>query len=126
MNRFRALLPALLYAGAIAYVSHLPGLPQPLGFAWGDKLLHALVYTGFGLTLTVALRAWFPHRSFRFLAIWTVLLGALYAASDEVHQLFVPYRVADPLDWAADVVGVVLSVFLFRWFRSRTGRLRRQ
>jgi VanZ family protein len=37
-------------------------------------------------------------------------LCALYGASDEFHQAFVPYRTPDILDWITDVAGAALGV----------------
>jgi len=46
--------------------------------------------------------------------------GALYAASDEVHQYFVPMRQADALDWLVDVAGVLVGALsVLAWERSR-------
>jgi VanZ family protein len=44
------------------------------------------------------------------------VVGALYGASDEVHQYFVPRRQTDPLDWMVDVAGVLVgSLVLLLW-----------
>jgi VanZ family protein len=112
----------VLYALTIATLSHIPGLRPPPGASWADKAVHVVLYTGFGLTLALALTAQLPHRPFGKVALWTFVLGALYAASDEVHQLFVPYRVADFLDWVADVVGIGISVVLARRLSRRWNR----
>ncbi len=122
MKRLLALLPAIVYAGAIAYASHLPALfPLTEPFGW-DKLLHALVYAGFGLCLAFALAAYSPGSPFGTIALWTLVIGALYAVMDELHQLFVPYRVADIADWVADTIGISLSLpisrlLFLRWQR---------
>lgn len=49
---------------------------------------------------------------------WVLLLvGALYGLSDEWHQMFVPGRFADPRDWIADLVGLVLGYAVaVAWF----------
>ena len=39
-------------------------------------------------------------------------VGAAYAASDEIHQAFVPGRSADPFDFAVDVAALVLAVII--------------
>jgi VanZ family protein len=39
-----------------------------------------------------------------------VLFVALYGASDELHQYFVPTRSCDVLDWLADVTGALVAV----------------
>jgi VanZ family protein len=49
--------------------------------------------------------------------------GALYAATDEVHQYFVPMRQTDVLDWLVDIAGVLvgaLAVFLRERRRGKT------
>lgn len=43
-----------------------------------------------------------------------VLLAASYGVADEVHQMFVPGRSPDLLDWLADVAGAVAGAWLVR------------
>ena len=44
------------------------------------------------------------------------MLSALYGASDEIHQGFVPGRTAALSDWLADVVGIAAATaFLMIW-----------
>ena len=54
--------------------------------------------------------------------------AAVYAALDELHQLFVPERVCDMQDWCVDssgaLLGVVCAALLLKLFRAY--RLRRQ
>jgi len=40
----------------------------------------------------------------------SIFLTALYGASDEIHQYFVPSRSAEFLDFAADAIGGILGV----------------
>ncbi|MBZ5536005.1 MAG: VanZ family protein [Acidobacteriia bacterium] len=53
-------------------------------------------------------------------ALCSVLVGVLYAASDEVHQSFVATRTASPIDVAIDSGGAVLAqiVCLLAYLRS--------
>jgi VanZ family protein len=49
-------------------------------------------------------------------AILTTALAALYGASDEVHQSFVPLRQAEALDVVADTIGAGIAAFgLYAW-----------
>jgi VanZ family protein len=41
-----------------------------------------------------------------------VVAIAAFAAVDEWHQEFVPGRAADPIDWAADVVGAAAGLIV--------------
>ncbi len=55
-----------------------------------------------------------------------ILGGTLYAASDELHQLFVPGRHASGWDWCIDTTGVLLGIsaaYLWaRWFPENNKR----
>ena len=71
---------------------------QPLlRFPGGDKVLHFLEFGLFYLL------SWKAFRVHRFIAAF--LLTALYAGSDEFHQIFVATREASILDWLADIAG---------------------
>ena len=43
----------------------------------------------------------------------SILSGVLYAVSDEIHQLFVPGRDCNIIDFSADALGIVAGVYLF-------------
>ena len=46
---------------------------------------------------------------------WAVINGigaSLYGISDEIHQIFVPGRTADPIDWLVDTCGAALGAFI--------------
>ena len=48
--------------------------------------------------------------------------GALYAASDEVHQYFVPMRQTDAVDWLVDIAGVLVGALAMRVWERRHGK----
>ncbi len=48
-----------------------------------------------------------------------LLLGALYGATDELHQVFVAGRTPDPTDWLADITGLLLGYGLLRSLARR-------
>ena len=48
-----------------------------------------------------------PSRAWVHVAL--IVAGALYGATDEWHQSFVPGRDASVLDWLADLCGVTLG-----------------
>ena len=72
------------------------------------KVAHVTEYAVLGALLVRATRRGIP----------AFLLGVAYAASDEVHQHFVPGRHATPVDVAIDAVGVALGVALYRRVRT--------
>ena len=90
------------------------------------KLAHVVEYAILALLLYCLVRppsqrGWHPRTAFI-----SVLAGALYAASDELHQLFVPDRLASMRDWALDVAGVTLGTlttyFLVRLSPAKSKR----
>ena len=46
----------------------------------------------------------------------------LYAASDELHQLFVPGRDSSVFDWTADAIGGAAGAALFAIVTAKKGR----
>ncbi len=96
-----------LYAGAIFAFSSLPmtGEEPLVPIPHGDKLLHALEFFVFLLLCWKALP---PKRRMS----TSLILTAIYAGSDEIHQLFVPTRSASLFDWFADLAGGVAAVIL--------------
>lgn len=102
--------PALLWAAAVFILSSrstLPHLPSVLDW---DKLQHSAAYAVGGALIARALGAG------RRQALLAVLLGSLYGASDEVHQIFVRNRSPDVVDWAADTLGVLAGVGLWHLY----------
>ena len=111
-------------------VSHLPlvissRLSLDIQF-FTRKLAHVVEYAILALLLYCLVRppsqrGWHPRTAFI-----SVLAGALYAASDELHQLFVPDRLASMRDWALDVAGVTLGTlttyFLVRLSPAKSKR----
>jgi VanZ family protein len=57
-------------------------------------------------------------------AVLAVLLGILYGASDEVHQLFVPNRSSDVVDLLADTLGVMAGAGLWHFYHHLHARPR--
>ncbi|HEX6911575.1 MAG TPA: VanZ family protein, partial [Longimicrobium sp.] len=117
MRRTLPWLPAAAWAATIYWLSSRPTLPGP-EVPYFDKVAHFGAYAVLG-----ALLAFAADRSRVPLAV-AVVLGLLYGASDEIHQVYVPGRSPDVLDWAADAAGVAAACFLyFRW-RSRRAAAR--
>jgi VanZ family protein len=101
-------LSVVAYGATIFYLSALPHpLPQLTAHVW-DKALHAVEYGGLGVLLALALGVWnAPQQGWR--VGLAIALGAVYGASDELHQLFVPGRDAEIGDAVADAVGTALG-----------------
>ena len=103
---------AVLSAGVIFWLSSRPTLPTP-DVPSADKVAHFGAYAVLG-----ALLAFATDRRGLPLAL-AAGLGVLYGALDELHQMYVPGRSPDVLDWAADAAGVAAACVLYSLWRSR-------
>lgn len=112
----RAWAPAILWAVVLFALSSRPTLPVGLGGGL-DKVAHFGAFAVLGFLLARAAIA--SNLSI----VWPLLIGLVYAASDEIHQYFVPGRHPDPADWLADALGVTVACFFVyrrRFRRSAT------
>ena len=107
----RLWLPILAWAALIFAFSAVPDLGTGLG-GWDlalRKLAHVTEYAVLGALLVRATgRGWLAFT-----------LGTLYAASDEIHQTFVPGRMGSPVDVAIDAIGVACGVVLWQTIQAR-------
>lgn len=83
---------------------------------------HVTEYTVLGFLLVRAFRT--PDRPWARSALFALVAGTAFAASDEVHQMFVPTRTPAPHDVGLDAIGVVLGIAL-AGLRRRLRRRRR-
>lgn len=81
----------------------------PAGVDIVNPVAHFCEYTVFGMLLS---NAWRTHVPLPW-AVWAaVLCGSLYGITDEIHQIFVPGRSSDPLDWLVDTCGAALGAII--------------
>jgi VanZ family protein len=119
----RWLLP-LSWAAAIFYLS---SQSRPLGRRWPSlpsALAHVFEFAVLAALLQRAL-ATEPQRRQRAVTP-AFLLSALYAASDEVHQLFVPERTASPAEYGLDLLGTSLGLGVSQWWAYLSARRARR
>ena len=74
------------------------------------KLAHVFIFTLLGFFLHICLESWFSGK--KHLLLSSFLIGAVYAVSDEVHQLFVSGRSGSVQDILLDCGGVILGVLI--------------
>lgn len=84
-----------------------------LGIAEGidlvSPLAHFCEYALFGFLIQNALGCTLPARRAALLA---VVIASAYGVTDELHQLFVPGRACDPVDWLVDTAGATLGALI--------------
>ena len=112
-------LPALLIAGFLWFLSSQSSLPQPPGLLAWDKLQHLLAYGALGFTIGLWASPAFWKRRPALAVLLTTLVGSIYGAIDEIHQYFVPGRVCDFWDWAANTLGAFLGALTIMFFMRK-------
>lgn len=93
-------------------------------FSRFDMIAHYSVYVWCSLSLMLALRAFDIRLGWS--GLWTLLIVAVYAASDEWHQSFVPGRVMDIVDWCVDLAGALTGIAVWSFFAGVRARLTRR
>jgi VanZ family protein len=114
--------PAVLWAALIFALSSVSGLPAPPG-GLSDKHAHVITYGVLSALIVWGLTDRSPARTTWPVAVGAVVLAALYGASDEWHQSFIPGRDVSALDLAADTAGAAIAAVALRaWAIIRARR----
>ena len=111
--------PVYVFCSIFAYclllftLSSIPGDKYPeIDIPNIDKSVHIVLY--FPLGLMAGLLGIVNNRvKIQDLSLVSSLLF-LFAASDEIHQLFVRNRTCDIVDFIFDVTGILIGIFLVR------------
>lgn len=121
-KKYLVQLPLIIY-WIILFI--LTSLPSTLAIAtdMNDKLNH---FGAYGLlSILLYLNLHFQEKIkilSRFPAAFTVLIASIYGLLDEIHQMFVPGRSAEFLDWLADFLGsvtaVLITAYILRKFKQ--------
>jgi len=77
-----------------------------------DKSMHFILYTGFGIVLYLTMHFSGNPILRKYAVILVLLIGVLYAISDEIHQSYIPGRSASKADLVADTAGLVFSLII--------------
>lgn len=120
-NTKLAYILPILAALAIFIASSFPGYEVPnMPIMLGDKIVHFAVYFVLGLSILISLVVDKNHWTNAKIIMMSIILGAIYGASDEFHQSFVPGRSVELLDWLADCLGVAFSSLFINQVRQIT------
>ena len=105
--------PVIFYCLLLFIQSSFP-TPEKLPDLFGqDKVLHFGAYAILGVLFLRAFKnSKFKDRD-KFIITMSILLTGLYGISDEVHQYFVPSRMADIWDALFNLLGGVFGVYAY-------------
>lgn len=109
-RRIVAGILAVAMAILIFTLSHIPGTSYPSHPGFLNYVAHFCEYMVFASLLTITfnggrLKPWQ-------VILIALLLASAYAASDELHQYFIPARLCDPMDWLTDTAGATVGVLI--------------
>jgi len=108
-------LAPILMMGLIFFLSHQSGgthdLPDWPGL---DKVLHFLIFAALASAWILATHKNKLNYRMQISAGASIVYGLL----DECHQLFIPGRCFELLDWGADSAGVLVVILVYRYFQS--------
>jgi VanZ family protein len=107
-----AWFPVVAWAALIFGLSSIPDLGTGLG-GWDLALRKAAHFAEYAILGALLARALYNTMTGWAWIAWVA--GAVYAASDELHQHFVPGRQGSPVDLAIDAVGVAVGVLAVRF-----------
>jgi VanZ family protein len=117
-------IPLLVYWLALFVGTSIPSDHLSLGLEISDKLKHLFAYLFLAFLLSLNLHfqnRWEKLSNLAF--IYSFIICILYGAFDEIHQLIVPNRSAEFLDWLANalgsILGVLLAFFILRALKKR-------
>jgi VanZ family protein len=107
--------PLFIYWLVIFILTSLPG-NVALDIHVSDKIEH---FGAYGLLSVFLYTTLYFQNKFKVFkenpATFTLIFASIYGMVDELHQLFVPGRTADILDWTADFIGSLIAVLITKF-----------
>lgn len=116
-------IPLIIYWIILFILTTLPG-QMAVTLDVSDKIEH---FGAYGLlSVFLYLNLCFQNKFEilkKFPGTFTLLIASFYGLLDELHQLLVPGRSADVLDWLADFLGSVLAVLIIKFLLERIKKI---
>ncbi|MFN8223822.1 MAG: VanZ family protein [Gaiellales bacterium] len=113
-RRLTAWLAVVAWAGVIFWLSSIPSLSTGLG-TWDLILRKGAHVTEYAILMLLLVQTGIRQR------LGLLLLGMLYAGTDEWHQTYVEGRAGRPRDVLIDTIGLLIGL----WVASAVARARR-
>ncbi|ADD08666.1 VanZ family protein [Candidatus Aciduliprofundum boonei] len=99
----------ILYSIFIFALSATPGKDIPSDVTHYSFLFHFVLYFGYAISAYLFFKNYYH----------TLIFVALYAATDEFHQYFVPSRHCDPMDWTVDFLAALVALAIIFLVKKR-------
>lgn len=112
-------IPLTIYWLILLTATSLPVNRLPI-IRLSDKLNHFIAY--FGLAILLNLTLIYQRKSrllFNRASLITIIICLFYGIVDELHQMFIPGRFADTMDWIADSSGTIFGVLVLNFLINR-------
>ncbi len=120
-NRKKVLLiPLIIYWLIILIGTTIPADAFVDVVELSDKVEHFIAY--FGLAVLLGLNLHFQEKWKKislYYIVATLVICLTYGVFDELHQLFVPNRMAEFWDWVADSLGTITGLFAVSVFLQK-------
>ncbi|MEJ2055177.1 MAG: VanZ family protein [Calditrichaceae bacterium] len=108
-------LPWILMMIAITIESSISNIKLPdIGISFTDKLAHFCVFGIMGWLLTRGMIL----GKVKYPILIAVIIGFVFAVTDEWHQSKVPGRDSDVFDVMADLIGIIVFAYLYKLYLS--------
>ena len=107
-------LPLVFYWIILFTLTTLPAQSVP-SVGVSDKLEHLLAY--FVLSILLYLTLLFQRKSVllkNYAMLFTILIVFAYGIIDELHQLMIPGRSCELLDFLADMIGGIIGIIIVK------------
>ena len=118
-RKYLITMPLIVYWIVLFVLTSLPS-SSAITVGVSDKIEH---FGAYGLlSVFLYLKLFFQNKYEllkRFPALFTIFIASFYGFLDEIHQLFVPGRSAELLDWLADFVGSVIAVLIVKFLLAK-------
>lgn len=120
-HKFISFIFTLLIAIEIFAFSSISGNAiSPEGNVWFSRIYHMSIFFLFNFFLLILIQR-DKKINFRNAGI-TLIISLIYAASDEIHQIFVPFRGPGIDDFLTDCIGIFFSIIIFIYYRIKISR----
>lgn len=111
---FLIYIPLIIHWISIFILTSLPSDSLP-HVALVDKVKHFIAYLVLSILLTLSLRAQSRFKRLKTGFIkYAFVITILYSTFDEIHQIFIPGRDAEIWDWVANLLGIILGIFVIK------------